>query len=230
MPDGELDDAVRRHDSDRWLATRFIADPAARADVVALYAFDHQLSRAIRVASNSLIAEIRLTWWLDVIEDAFNGGSIRAHPVAQAFAAAILRHDLPREPLEAMVLARIRALDRPRLDAGQAVEWADGVGAAAAGLAARILDPRTPAEATGPAGRLWGLWRLAGLSMADEGELRRPILQILPIARREARRLSARAFPAVAQATLARAGLRAGEESGFVRRARLLWAVATGGL
>jgi len=38
--DNDLDALVRRVDPDRWLASRFIADAARRADVMALYAFD----------------------------------------------------------------------------------------------------------------------------------------------------------------------------------------------
>jgi phytoene synthase len=43
--DNDLDALVRRMDPDRWLASRFIADRQARADVVALYAFNYQLAR-----------------------------------------------------------------------------------------------------------------------------------------------------------------------------------------
>ena len=58
---GDLDALMRRVDPDRWLSSRFIADPAARADVVSLYAYDHELARAPKVTSNALMGEIRLT-------------------------------------------------------------------------------------------------------------------------------------------------------------------------
>ena len=35
----ELDAQVRAADIDRWLSSRFVADEAARADLIALYAF-----------------------------------------------------------------------------------------------------------------------------------------------------------------------------------------------
>ena len=41
----DFDALVRRVDPDRWLATRFVADPVARADLLTLYAFDHELAR-----------------------------------------------------------------------------------------------------------------------------------------------------------------------------------------
>ena len=45
-PAQDLDALVLSVDPDRWLASRLIAEPEARADVVALYAFDHELARA----------------------------------------------------------------------------------------------------------------------------------------------------------------------------------------
>ena len=76
----DLDDLIRRTDPDRWLSSRFIADAAARADVVAIYAYDHELARAPRVASNALLGEIRLTWWREVLDEAFEGRPVRHHP------------------------------------------------------------------------------------------------------------------------------------------------------
>ena len=51
MPaDGDLDDTVRRADPVRWLASRFVGDLQARADVVAIYAFDHAVARVATAA------------------------------------------------------------------------------------------------------------------------------------------------------------------------------------
>ena len=52
----DLDDLIRRVDPDRWLSSRFISDERARADVIALYAYDHELARAPKVASNACSA------------------------------------------------------------------------------------------------------------------------------------------------------------------------------
>ena len=54
----DFDALVRRVDPDRWLSVRFVADPAARADLLTLYAFDHELARASAVTSTPLLAEI----------------------------------------------------------------------------------------------------------------------------------------------------------------------------
>ena len=92
----DLDALVRRVDPDRWLASRFIADSQARADVVALYAFDHELERVAKVTSQPLVGEMRLTWWADAIAEMFEGRAVRRHPVALALAEAVARHSLPR--------------------------------------------------------------------------------------------------------------------------------------
>src|SRR3990167_10771596 len=94
----DLDGLVRRVDPDRWLSSRFIADGAARADVIALYAYDYELARAPKVASNALMGEIRLTWWREALDEVFESRPVRHHPTAQALAAAAAAHGLPREP------------------------------------------------------------------------------------------------------------------------------------
>jgi phytoene synthase len=102
----DLDEVVRRHDPDRWLATRFIADKAARADVIALYAFDHELSNIARMTKEPVMAEIRLTWWTEVLDEIYEGRPVRRHPVALALADIIARHKLPREPFDSMIEPR----------------------------------------------------------------------------------------------------------------------------
>ncbi len=224
MAEDDLDEALRRTDPDRWLSSRFIADPAARADVVALYAFDHELDRAVAVASNGLIAEIRLTWWREILDQIDGGLAVRRHPVAEALAAAVRRHDLPRSLLEAMIDARIEILDLAILDADAAFHWADAVGGGAAVLAARVLAPTAATEAVRPAGRAWGLVKLKHARRADAREIDLLLKSTLKDARRAAASLSAEAFPAVAHATLARDR----SPSALRARARLFFAVAFG--
>jgi hypothetical protein len=139
--DGEdLDALVRRTDPDRWLASRFVADPLARADLIALYAFDHELARAGRVTSTPLLAEIRLTWWREMLDEAYEGRPVRHHPAAQALALAIDRRSLPRDLLEALIDGRIAELDE-----GAPAGVAESRVVHAAG---RLLDPATPEHFT----------------------------------------------------------------------------------
>jgi 15-cis-phytoene synthase len=215
----DLDALVRRVDPDRWLSSRFIADAEARADVIALYAFDHELARAPKVASNPLLGEIRLTWWREVLDEVFEGRPVRRHPTAQALATAVTRRSLPREPLEAMIDARYRELDPTPMEEREALAWARDTGGAAAELAVRVLDPLANPEDARAAGSLWAFGRRA----AQDERLAGTLARMRTGARAAARRLSAQAFPAVAHASLA--GPRGAE---LVRRLRLTVAVALG--
>jgi hypothetical protein len=134
----DFDALVRRTDPDRWLAMRFVADPVSRADLATLYAFDHELARASAVTSTPLLAEIRLTWWIEMLDEAYGGHPVRRHPVAQALGEMIARRVLPRSAIEPMIEVRLAALD-----AGGPVSETDVVYAASL-----ILDPATPSDAT----------------------------------------------------------------------------------
>ncbi|MGI9169664.1 MAG: squalene/phytoene synthase family protein [Caulobacteraceae bacterium] len=226
----DLDGFVRAVDPDRWLASRFVADRARRADLIALYAFDGELARVRRMASNPLLAEIRLTWWREAVEEIHACGPVRLHPAARALAETARRRALPRDPLETMVDARLEMLGKPRLNIDEALRWADGVGASTAALAARVLDPAAPPEAAVPAGLAWGLVLLRRAGLAWGADFDRRMDEALVAASQAARALSAAAFPAVAHAALARVERRSGPLSDLEKRARLVWAVARGRL
>ncbi len=225
--DADLDSLIRRVDPDRWLTSRFIADPAARADVLALYAFDHELVRARRIASTPLLAEIRLTWWREALDEMFGGRAVRRHPTAQAL-AAVVRRGVRREPLVAMIDGQIEALGIAAFDAESARRWADALEGSLAQLAAAILDASaSPADAAA-AGRAWGLALLkrAGLATAQVAD---PLLrQALAEARAAARRLPGAAFPAALPARLARFDLAGREPGPFAKRLSLVIATASG--
>jgi phytoene synthase len=215
LPAGDdLDSSVRRSDPERWLASRFVVDPLARSDVVALLAFEHELDRAVRVTSNPLLSEIRLTWWRESLDEIFSGSAVRRHPVAWALSEAARRRELPRALLEAMIEARIAPPAQPR-------EWADAVAAPAMLLSAMTLDPRVEASAVTSAGRVWGL-----LSLKRRGNTEIVLETALAEAARAARRVSITAFPAIACATLARAP----HASPLEVRARLFWCILRGRL
>jgi phytoene synthase len=216
----DLDDLIRRTDPDRWLSSRFIGDMAARADVVALYAFDHELARAPKVTSNALPGEIRLTWWREALDEIFGGKTVRRHPTAEALAAAVARRDLTREGLETMIDARYRELDPQPMGEAQALDWARDTGGAAAQLAAQILDPSTDSKMAIAGGSAWSLAKRLDASP----DLRPTFLRVIHAARSASRALSVQAFPAVAHAALA--GRPA--KNDFARRLRLTIAVARG--
>jgi len=226
----DLDGEVRRVDPDRWLASRFIADPARRADVIALYAFDHELARATQVASNALMAEIRLAWWREAVEEIFAGGQVRRHPTVLAMAAAVNGRRLPRAPFNAIIEARIGALETPRFDLPGARAWAAAAEGSLSRLAALVLGAGEMAARAEPAGTVWGLMLLRRADKAGGDDYDADLREALAEARRAARGLPAAAFPAVLCATLARGDLGRTTVSEVGKRARLTWAALSGRL
>jgi phytoene synthase len=218
--DDDLDDLVRRVDPDRWLASRFVQDTALRADVVAVYAFDHELGRAPRVASNALLGEIRLTWWREALDEIYGGRPVRRHPTAEALAAAVGRHGLAREILEAMIDARYRELDPSPMSETEALDWARDTAGRAAEAAARILDPSAKAELAHAPGAVWAL----GRRLPEQPALRPAFERVLTTAKTAVRMIGIAAFPAVAHAVLAGRP----NPSEFAKRWRLTLAVARG--
>jgi phytoene synthase len=218
--DADLDDLVRRTDPDRWLSSRFVGDAKARADVIAIYAYDHELARAPKVTSNALLGEIRLTWWREALDEIFEGRTVRRHPTAEALADAISRHGLPREPLETMIDARYRELDPAPMSEAELLDWARDTGGLAARLAAQVLDPATDAKMAIAGGSAWSL----GKRLEADPGLRPTFLRVIHAARSASRALSVAAFPAVAHAALAGRP----SNSDFARRLRLTIAVARG--
>ena len=228
--DGDLDALVRRVDPDRWLASRYISDAHARADVIALYALNYELSRAAEVASQPLIGEIRLAWWREAVEEICEGRPVRRHPVALALAEAVRRRGLPRPGLEALIDGRLRELEPWPLAEDEVLDYLDATAGCLMTLGARALAGAAPGDLRF-AGRAWGLAGLLriggrlppgweeGAQAAVERTIRQAnaALADLPVA----------AFPAVAYATLARAYAAGGRPSELSKRARLTWAVVT---
>jgi phytoene synthase len=237
-PPEDLEDAVRRSDPDRWLAGRFIADAGRRADVMALYAFDHVLARVQHQVSEPLMGEIRLTWWAEALGEIYGSGPVRAHPAALALADAVRRRDLARAPLDALVEARFGDLQpEPFVNAEAVLIYADQTSGALVQAAAQALGGPANFQAAKLAGRAYGLAQLAQ-RRAIGGKTRLPeTLDVRPLvedaltqARPGLRMLPLEAFPAVAYAALARRYASGGRPTALEKQLRLVWAVARGDL
>lgn len=87
---------------DQTLATSFLS-PGARAGMVALILFAHELARARQAVSEPMLAAIRLQWWREALDEIYEAKKVRAQPTAQALAETIATFDLPRVWLDAMV-------------------------------------------------------------------------------------------------------------------------------
>ena len=92
---------VRTHDFARYAATLFV--PAAqRRGLLALYAFNVEISRVRDQVSQPLPGEIRLQWWSDMLAGAGHGG-VEGNPVAAELLLAIRNWDLPVERLSRLI-------------------------------------------------------------------------------------------------------------------------------
>lgn len=211
--DDDLDSLVQRVAPDRWLSSRFVADPAARTDLIALYALDHELTRIPQIVSDPLMGEIRMTWWREGLEEIAQGRPPRSHPVLKAIAVG----DLPPTALAALAEARLGDLDGAKV--GQAaLKHADATEGLLMALAARRLSPEATADQVRQAARA------VALAPTDA----EAALIALKAARAELARLPIAAFPAVAHASLVRRYAGGGSPGDLEKRCRLFFAVLTG--
>jgi hypothetical protein len=98
-------ETVRTSDPDRFLSA-MTASGAARDALMVLYAFNVEVSRAPWVTAEPMIAEMRLQWWFDAIEEIFEGGDVRRHQVVTPLAQLVRDHELRRDWLDGIVQAR----------------------------------------------------------------------------------------------------------------------------
>lgn len=153
---------VRRLDHDRYLTALF-APAADRAALLALYAFNTEISRVRASVSEPLIGQIRLQWWRDAIAEAA-AGRPRRHPVVEGLRGVLARGATPAD-FEPLLAARERDLsDDPPETLAALVEYADGSAGQLCRLAVRLLSGRDEAaDAAEAAAKESGIaWALVG--------------------------------------------------------------------
>jgi phytoene synthase len=92
---------VRTHDFTRYVSTLFVPAEPRRA-LVALYAFNVEVSRVHEQVSQPLPGEMRLQWWTDMLAGSGNGG-VEGNPVAAELMLAIRNWRLPVERLSRLI-------------------------------------------------------------------------------------------------------------------------------
>lgn len=157
-------EAVRKHDNDRFLTALFAPAPL-REDLFALYAFNHEVAKTREVVTEPTLGQIRLQWWRESIEGAFEGRP-RRHEVVEPLANAILRHGLDRTQFDLLIDGREADLDdEAPADMECLVNYAQVTGAPLVRLACQILGAHDPASME--AARLVGTaWALTGILRA----------------------------------------------------------------
>jgi 15-cis-phytoene synthase len=98
-------DLLRRRDRERYWTALF-APAAKRPALLALYAFDTELTHIAAAVTEPMVGQIRLQWWRDAI-DLAAPGTKTGNPIADALTSAILEYRLSKERLIAMADARI---------------------------------------------------------------------------------------------------------------------------
>lgn len=203
----DLDAHVRAADIDRWLASRFVGDVQARADLIALYAFEAELTAIPTRVGQPLLAELRYAWWGEQMDGVFAGTPRKGHPVLETLAGAVARRGLERGPLDALIDAHIdRAHGRPH--------DLEALFVGPMQVAVRVLAGGGHDESVASAARVRGLTQTGRFEEA--AALRREAnvaLKALPVA----------AFPAAAPATLRRP-----DAPEPLKRLRLTWAMLRG--
>lgn len=207
MTSADLDADVRQSDPDRWLSSRFVADPSARADLIALYAFEAELLAIPTRVTQPLLAEMRYVWWREQMDGVFSGIARKGHPVLEALTDVVARHALDRDPFDALIEAHVGRVHGEPHDL-------DAFYLGPMQAAVRILAGPGHEDRVVEAGRMWGL---AQVGRTDEARALRAS------ANAALKGLPAKGFPAVAHTALSR-----GDAPDAIKRLRLTWSVATG--
>ena len=98
---GHCAELVRNHDFGRYASTLFLPSEQRRA-LLAIYAFNVEISRVREQVSQPLPGEMRLQWWTDLLAGAGHGG-VEGNPVAAELMLAIRTHRLPVERLSRLI-------------------------------------------------------------------------------------------------------------------------------
>ncbi|TDX21242.1 squalene/phytoene synthase family protein [Rhodovulum visakhapatnamense] len=243
---------VRKGDPDRFLAV-MAAPVAARTRLLPLYAFNVEVARAPWVTEEPLIAEMRLQWWLDALEEIAGGGPVRRHEVATPL-SEVLAREAARDLLPLVEARRWDAYREPFADGAALEAHLAATSGRLMGAAARVLGAEDGQAALADLGLAMGLagWFLAVPALLARG--RQPLPDDRPeaiadlarsglarLAAAHAAGLPARAIPAARTAwrtgaILKRAAARPDRVRGgglegaeVARRAGLLRRALTGG-
>lgn len=147
-----VSDIVRTLDRDRYLSTLFAPDDR-RPDLLALYAFNAEVSRIPATVSEPGLGLIRLQWWRDTVVSLYAGGDGAGHPVAAALADAIQNGGLPEQALTDLITAHEFDLYDDRMPDLTALEaYLGETQSRLIQMAAMILDREAAPKASAAAG------------------------------------------------------------------------------
>ncbi|SFH37936.1 Squalene/phytoene synthase [Palleronia marisminoris] len=138
---------VRNGDPDRFLAA-MAAPPAARRALFPIYALNVEAARAPWVTAEPMIAEIRLQWWRDALDEIAEGKTPRRHEVVTPLAEIVDAegaHILDR----AVAARRWEIAREPFVGTGQLLGHMDDLAGSLMWAAARCLGASDEAQVRG---------------------------------------------------------------------------------
>jgi phytoene synthase len=148
-------DLVRSHDFVRYASTLFVP-VELRRPLLALYAFNAEVSRVREQVSQPLPGEVRLQWWTDMLLGAGHGG-VEGNPVASELLRVIQNYRLPVERLVRLVEEHQFDVYNDPMPTQSALEgYANDTSSTLFALAGRVAAP--------PSAELDHLARHAGLT------------------------------------------------------------------
>jgi phytoene synthase len=134
---------VRLHDFPRYAATLFVT-PEQRRALLALSAFNVEVSRVREHIRQPLAGEIRLQWWTDMLAGEGHG-YVEGNPVAAELLHAIKTYDLPVALLTRLIEEHQFDLYNDPMPTREALaSYLDGTVAPLFSLAAKILSGQSP--------------------------------------------------------------------------------------
>ncbi len=164
---------IARAVPDRWAAV-LAAPKTARAPLIVLYAFNLEVARAPWASAQSLIAQMRLQWWRDVVAEA----APRAHEVAAPMHDLIQGKGLDVDVIDRMIAARLWDIGSDPFE--NMTDFEDYIDATAGGLmqlAAQALGAGAAGQACARNfGQAAGLARFLAASAELSARGRMPLL------------------------------------------------------
>jgi phytoene synthase len=164
-------ETVRKGDPDRFLAT-MAAPPEAREKLFPLYAFNVEVARAPWVTVEPMIAEMRLQWWRDVLEEIGTAKPPRKHEVVDPLSHILRPSDA--KVLDRLVQARRWDIYKEPFENEQHFrEFIDATSGGLLRVAVRILGGNVPDDALENLGFSSGLanWFLAIPALSAAGRI-----------------------------------------------------------
>lgn len=152
---------LKRHDRDRFNATLLLAE-RNRPAVQALYAFSAEIAQVRERISEPAPGEIRLQWWVDVLEGK-RRNEAEKNPLSAQLLAVIELFELPVLPLVRLLAARRFDLyDDPMPDLNAFEGYAGETSSILYQLATMVLNEGKDAGAANAAGHLGVAHALVG--------------------------------------------------------------------